>query len=73
MEDSRDEQARGAKAAQAREEIVGASDVASDLCAEFFRATELFFFTKALPEVDFDALWGIFLKGTENVSFDAKR
>src|SRR5216683_6550326 len=60
------------KAAQAREEGVGAGDVAGDLVAEGVGAREFFFFAETLPKVDFQAFGGDFARITEQVSLDAE-
>ena len=52
-----DRERMGSRAAEAGEKLVCAGNVLRDLGAEFFRAAEFFFFTKTLPEMDFDAAW----------------
>src|SRR6266436_7193070 len=60
------------KAAQAREKLVGAGDVAGDLGAQLFGAGEFLFFAEALPEADLHALGGDFTGKIEQVGFDAE-
>src|SRR6266851_5505971 len=61
------------KMAQARKEFVGAGDVAGNLRAQFFRAAEFLFFTKAFPESHFHPLWCARRLKIDQMGFDAER
>src|SRR5229473_4226694 len=63
----------GSGVAQAREELIGACDVAGDLRAQFFGAAEFLFFAKALPESHFHAFGCLGQLGVEQMRFDAER
>src|SRR5713226_8769880 len=60
------------KAAQAREEGVGAGDVAGDLVAEVVGAREFFFFAETLPKMELHALGGDFPGKIEQVGLDTE-
>ena len=66
------EGAQGAEAAEAGEEFVGGGNVAGDLEAEIVRRGKLFFFTKPLPETDFNVLGSEVAGIIEQVSFDGE-
>src|SRR5258707_4445976 len=60
------------KAAEAGEEAAGAGDVAGDLSAQLFGASEFLFFAEALPEADLHAFCDDFAGKIEKMRFDAE-
>src|SRR3981189_1249429 len=61
------------EAAQARDELIGARDIAGDLGAQLFGAAKFSLFAKTLPDSHFHALWRCLQLSVEQVCFDAQR